>query len=89
MLIDGNAVLHIVHVASRLGNEARMSGKSTEDIWAAFVQAWATVYDGYQNELGVDTGSIFISVQLSKCTDALQIAFHASGVERHFERCEK
>lgn len=61
MWLKGNPLLHIVYTQTHYQNAVLLKGESSQDVLNAFVEGWASVYLGYTNLIGADTGSVFTS----------------------------
>lgn len=59
MYIDGTPILRILDAVTGFGNAAPLRGPTIEDLSTTFVAICSTAYPSYQNELGVDSGSVF------------------------------
>lgn len=61
--LDNKAVLHVVDTHTHFNSAAFLQGHSVEDVWAAFLKCWDTIYVGFPEEMKVDQRSCFTSLR--------------------------
>lgn len=81
MFLNGQAILHVVDCRTHFSSAVFLRSQCVEGVWAAFLDAWATMYVGYPSRLRVDQGSIFTSPRWKELTDLNGITLNLSGVE--------
>jgi hypothetical protein len=75
-------LLH-VDVETNFSSAMFLSNESTEAVWDAFMQCWATVYVGLPDVFRVDAGSAFTCELFQRLSSSHGINLQYSGVESH------
>ena len=83
MWLDGSPVLHVVDTHTHFSSAIFLNGKSTKDVWNAFIICWAAVYPGYPDRFRVDQDSIFTSKEWHQLSHSAGIDVQLSGIESH------
>ena len=83
MWLDGRPVLHVVDTHTHFSSALFLNGKSTKDVWNAFIICWAALYPGYPDRFRVDQDSIFTSREWAQLSLSAGIDVQLSGVESH------
>lgn len=80
---EGRPVLHVVDGYTRFQGAAWLRCKSTEDIWTAFLEFWATLYLGYPRIMRVDRRGAIVSEHFLYTDGANWITIQENGLESH------
>lgn len=83
MWLDGNPALHVVDMRMHFFSAIFHRGKSTKDVWNAFIVCWASMYPGYPDNFRVDQESIFKSRERTQLSEDAGIQVQLSGIESH------
>lgn len=83
MWLAGKPALHVVDTHTHFSSAIFLSGKSTKDVWNAFLVSWASMYLGYHDKLRVDQESIFKSREWMQLCAEAGIDVDLSGIESH------
>lgn len=83
MFLDKIPVLHVVDTQTHFSSAVFLHSQSTEAVWHAFLECWATLYTGYPDKMRVDQGSQFTSKRWKELTEMTGIQLCLSGVESH------
>lgn len=83
MWLDGNSVFHVVDLHTHFSSAIFLRGKSTKDVWNAFIVCWASIYPGYPDKFRVDQESIFESREWQQLSNDAGIQVQLSGIESH------
>jgi len=76
-------ILHVVDTQTHFQNAIFLKSESAKDVWAAFIETWASTYTGYPRKMRTDQGSTFTSMDWGKYTTASGIELIVSGIESH------
>lgn len=93
MILNGKAVLHAEHTATRISAASFLEahsesyGQSTERIRKAFLELWCTIYTGYPKRLKTDQGSVFTSKKWKRITENTGIELRLYGIRAHNSLC--
>lgn len=69
MFLETMPVLHIFGTQTHFSNAIFLQEQSTEAVWNAFLEFWATIYTGHPEKMRVDQGGQFNSKQWKERTD--------------------
>lgn len=83
MWLEGNPVLHVVDTHTHFQNATVLRSKRTEDIWAAFVECWASIYVGYPRVIRLDQEASFRASVFDDLATANGVELRFSGTESH------
>jgi hypothetical protein len=81
MWIDGHPILHVVNTRTHFTSAVHLRSQSVEGVWAAFLDARASLYFGYPSRTRVNQGGIFTSPRWKELTDLNGIVLQLSGIE--------
>ena len=59
MWIDKTPLLHVVDTQTHFSSALFLQDSSTESVWFAFLECWATIYPGYPDKIRADQCSQF------------------------------
>lgn len=83
MWLDGSPLLHVVDTHTHFSSARFIDGKSTKDVWHAFLMCWASIYPGYPDTFRVDQESVFKSREWLQLSEDAGIDVQLSGIESH------
>ena len=84
MWLESEAVLHIVDLHTRFQNACFLTeGKSSEAVWKAFTDIWATYYTGYPSTIHCDQERSFVREQFASNCNSQGINMIVSGIDSH------
>lgn len=83
MWLEGNPVLHVIDTHTHFQNATVLRSKRSEDIWAAFVECWASLYVGYPRVIRLDQEASFRATVFDDLATANGIELRFSGTESH------
>lgn len=81
--LEGIPVLHIVDTHTNIQNAIIPNGKSSLELWEAFMEGWSTIYVGNPNRVRVDRDKTFTSKEWTKLAEEGGISIQLSPIESH------
>lgn len=81
--LEGRPLLHNLCTQDSFQGASVLISKSTEHIWTAFSECWATLYKGYPTVICMDQEAFITSDQFRKLGRTSGITIQLSGIEFH------
>lgn len=81
--LDGKSVFHVFDKDTKFNAACFLKCISTESIWEVIMSIWASPYVGYLDEISVDQGPQFKSLEWQHLLQVIYIKESSSGIEIH------
>ena len=83
MFLGGHYVLHGIGTATNFSAADFIAGEVSATVWNSFIKIWVSIDTGFPNNMLVDQGSVFNSIEWKSNCQSVNIQLKSTGTEQH------